>query len=198
MNRLSDESLDLIFRKARSQNGWLPKPVSDAQLRELYEIMKWGSTSSNSSPARIIFLRTPAAKERVRAAMSAGNLDKTMTAPVVAIIGHDQRFYEQLPRLFPHNPSAITWFSGEDKRPVAEITAFRNAALQGAYLMIAARAIGLDCGPMSGFDNARVDAEFFAGTSIRSNFICNLGYGDASKVYGRSPRLSFEEACTLL
>lgn len=191
-------ALDLIFGKARTQNGWQAEPVSDDQLRELYELMKWGPTSANSSPARILFLRTAAAKERLRPALGPSNIEKTMSAPVVAIIGYDTRFYDLLPKLFPHNPTAKSWFDGEDKKALAESTAFRNSSLQGAYLIIAARAIGLDSGPMSGFDNARVDAEFFAGTSIKSNFICALGHGDPSKVYTRSPRLAFDEACKLL
>lgn len=195
---LDDKALDLLFREARSQNGWLPTPVSDDQLRAIYELMKWGPTSGNSSPARILFLRTPEAKQKLVPALMASNVDKVLTAPVVAVIGHDMMFYELLPRLFPHNPAARGWFAGEANRPTAEITAFRNGTLQGAYLIIAARALGLDCGPMSGFDNAKVDEALFAGTSIRSNFICGIGHGDPAKVYKRSPRLEFDEACKLL
>ncbi len=195
---MNDEGLDLIFRKARSQNGWQPKPVSDDQLQRLYELMKWGPTSANSSPARVLFLRRKEARERLRPALQPGNVEKSMTAPVLAIIGYDLAFYEQLPKLFPHNPAARGWFAGDDNHVLAETTAFRNGTLQGAYLIIAARSIGLDCGPMSGFDNARVDAEFFKGTQVRSNFLCGLGYGDPAKVFKRSPRLSFDEACTLL
>ncbi len=195
---LDDAARDLLFRTARTHNGWLARPVSDDTLRELYDLLKWGPTSANCSPARWVFLRTAAAKERLRPALSAGNTEKTMTAPVVAIVGYDLQFAERLPQLFPHNPDAKTWFSGEGKQALAETTAFRNGTLQGAYFMLAARALGLDCGPMSGFDMPKVDAEFFAGTSIRTNFICNLGYGDPGKLFGRSPRLAFDEACQLL
>lgn len=195
---LNDQALDALFRTARSQNGWQNRPVSDSQLRAVYDLMKWGPTSANCSPARILFLRTPEAKERLVPALLPSNVDKVRTAPVVAIIGHDLRFYDALPKLFPHNQTARDWFAGDDKKAVAETTAFRNATLQGAYLMIAARALGLDCGPMSGFDNAKVDAEFFAGTDIKSNFVSGIGYGDPSKVYTRSPRLAFDEACKLL
>ena len=195
---MNDEGLDLIFRWARSQNGWQPKPVSDDQLRSLYELLKWGPTSANSCPARVLFLCSKEAKERLKPALQPGNVEKSMTAPVLAIIGYDLEFYERLPKLFPHNPAARGWFAGDDKNAFAESTAFRNGTLQGAYLIIAARSIGLDCGPMSGFDNAKVDAEFFKGTSVRSNFLCGLGYGDPPKVHERGPRLSFDEACTLL
>jgi 3-hydroxypropanoate dehydrogenase len=195
---LDNAGVDLLFRNARTQNGWRDAPVSDAQLHRLYELMKWGPTSANSLPARILFLRTPSAKERLRPALLSANVDKTISAPVVAIIGYDLKFYEHLPRLFPHNPAARSWFAGDEKTHLATQTAFRNGTLQGAYLIIAARAIGLDCGPMSGFDNDKVDAEFFAGTTVRSNFICNLGHGDPAKVLNRLPRLPFEEACSLL
>jgi 3-hydroxypropanoate dehydrogenase len=198
MSRIDEAGLALLFRNARSQNGWQPKPVSDAQLQEIYEIMKWGPTSANSSPARILFLRTQETKERLKPALLPANVDKVMTAPVAAIVGYDTAFYEQLPRLFPHNPAARSWFAGDEKKAVAETTAFRNGTLQGAYLMIAARAVGLDCGPMSGFDNAAVDKAFFAGTTIKSNFVCGIGYGDPAKVHSRSPRLAFDEACKLL
>lgn len=198
MGRLTDADLDLIFRNARSQNGWQDKPVTDAQLREIYELLKFGPTSANSSPARILFLRTAAAKERLRPALSEANVPKVMNAPVAAIIGTDHMFYEHLPRLFAHNQTARSWFAGDDKKAIADSTAFRNATLQGAYFIIAARAVGLDCGPMSGFNNALVDSEFFAGTSVRSNFVCALGYGDPSKIFKRNERLSFDEACKLL
>ncbi len=193
----NSEFLATIFGNARSQNGWLDKPVSDAQLREIYEQMKWGPTSVNCSPARIVFLRSPEAKLKLKDALSPGNVDKTMNAPVVAIVGYDTHFYQQLPELFPHNPGVRGWFEGEEKAAFAETTAFRNGTLQGGYLILAARAVGLDCGPMSGFNNAAVDAAFFAGTTVKSNFICGLGHGDLSKVFSRSPRLSFEQACTL-
>jgi 3-hydroxypropanoate dehydrogenase len=196
--KLSTEDMDLIFRAARTQNGWLAKPVSDEQLRELYELVKWGPTTMNTSPVRILFLRSREAKERLKPALSPGNVDKTMAAPVTAVIAYDTQFYELLPKLFPHNQNARGVFAGDDKKAHAETTAFRNGSIQGGYFIIAARAIGLDCGPMSGFSNAAVDAEFFAGTGVKSNFLCNLGYGDPSKVMPRSPRLAFDEACKLL
>jgi 3-hydroxypropanoate dehydrogenase len=192
---VDEQFLDRVFRKARSQNAWLPEPVSDEQLKQVYELMKWGPTSANCSPARIVFVRSEAGKEKLKDALNPGNVEKTMSAPVLAVVGYETRFYEDLPRLFPHNPAAKTWFEGEAKTGFAETTAFRNGSLQGGYLIAAARAVGLDCGPMSGFDNAKVDAAVFAGTSIKSNFICGLGRGDPSKVFARSPRLSYEEAC---
>ena len=163
---LSNQDMDLIFRNARTQNGWQPKPVSDAQLRALYELMKWAPTTMNTNPARILFLRSQAAKERLKPALSPGNVDKTMAAPVTAIIAYDTQFYELLPKLFPHNQNARGIFAGEEKKAHAERTAFRNGSMQGGYFILAARSIGLDCGPMSGFDNAKVDAEFFGGTGI--------------------------------
>lgn len=191
----NNEFIDTVFRQARSQNGWLPVPVSEERLRQVYDLMKWGPTSVNCSPARILFIRSDQAKARLKETLSPGNVDKTMAAPVLAVIGYDTRFYEQLPRLFPHNPAVKAWFEGDAKTAFAETTAFRNGTLQGAYFIAAARAAGLDCGPMSGFDNAKLDAEFFAGTSIKSNFLCGLGHGDASKLFPRSPRLDFDEAC---
>lgn len=195
---LTPEDMDLLFRDARSQNGWQSKPVSDEQLRELYELMKWAPTTMNIQPARILFLRSHEAKERLRPALNPGNVDKTMAAPVTAIIAFDTQFYELLPKVFPHNQNARAIFAGDEKKAHAETTAFRNGSMQGGYFILAARAVGLDCGPMSGFNNAKVDAEFFGGTGIKSNFLCNLGYGDASKVMPRSPRLAFDEACKLL
>ena len=195
-HHLDDHALDILFRTARTHISWQDKPVTDEVLREVYDLMKWGPTSANSSPGRVLFLRTREAKERLRPALSPNNVDKTMQAPVTAILAYDLKFYENLPRLFPNNPAARDWFSGSPQ--LAEVTAFRNGTLQGGYLILAARARGLDCGPMSGFDNAKVDAEFFAGTPVKSNFLCNLGYGDASKLFPRNPRLSFEEACKLL
>jgi 3-hydroxypropanoate dehydrogenase len=193
---LTDEALDRLFRKARTYNAWLDRPVSDETLRQLYDLMKWGPTSANSCPARILFLRTPEAKDRLRPALIPGNVDKTMAAPVTAILGYDERFFEKLPRLFPHNPRMRDYFVNSPE--LAEITAFRNGTLQGAYFILAARALGLDCGPMSGFDNAGVDAAFFAGTAIKSNFLISIGYGDASRnLFARSPRLAFGEACTI-
>ncbi len=195
---LSPEDMDLIFHNARSQNGWQQKPVSDEQLQQLYALMKWAPTTMNTNPARILFLRSREAKERLKPALNPGNVDKTMAAPVTAVIGYDTQFYELLPKLFPHNQNARAIFAGEEKKAHAETTAFRNGSMQGGYFIIAARAIGLDCGPMSGFNNAKVDAEFFTGTGIKSNFLCNLGYGDASKVMPRSPRPAFDEVCKLL
>ena len=195
-SQLNDEALDIIFRKARTHISWLDKPVSDDLLRQVYDLIKWGPTSANCSPARILFLRTREAKERLRPALSPNNVDKTMQAPVTAVVAYDLKFYEHIPKLFPNNPAARDWFANSPQ--LAEVTAFRNGTLQGGYFILAARAVGLDCGPMSGFDNAKVDAEFFAGQSIKSNFLCNLGYGDASKLFPRNPRLDFDEACRLL
>jgi len=196
--KLNDEGCDLIFRKARSHNGWRGEGVSDNELKELYELMKWGPTSANCSPARILFLRSQEAKERLKPALMPGNVEKSMTAPVVAILGYDLKFYDLLPKLFPVNPASREWFSGEDKKAFAETTAFRNGSLQGGYFIVAARAMGLDCGPMSGFDNAKVNAEFFKGTTVRSNFICALGHGDSGKLHARGPRLGFDDACKVL
>jgi len=193
---LSDEALDLILRQARSHNVWLEKPVSDETLRQIYAVCRMGPTSANSSPARYLFLRTAAAKARLKPHLSAGNTEKTMAAPVTAIVGYDLHFYERLDKLFPHNLEARSWFEGKDA--LVEATAFRNGSLQGAYLIIAARALGLDCGPMSGFDNVGVDAEFFPDGRIKSNFLCNIGYADHDAVMPRNPRLDFDEACTLL
>ena len=201
---LSNDALDVLFRKARTHNAWLDKPVSDDLLHQLYELMKYGPTSANSCPARILFLRTPEAKQRLLPALSPTNVDKTMKAPVTAILGYDVRFFEQTPKLFPHNPGMANVFSSSP--PLAETTAFRNGTLQGGYMILAARALGLDCGAMSGFDNAKVDAEFFTPAAgnpptfvqVKSNFLCNLGYGDEPKLPPRNPRLAFEEACRLL
>jgi 3-hydroxypropanoate dehydrogenase len=198
MTMLDDQSLDAIFRSARTQNGFLDKPVSDAQLHAIYDLLKWGPTSANCSPQRIVFVRSKEAKEKLRPALSEGNLAKTMAAPVCAILGWDSRFYEHMGRLFPHNQTARSWFEGPGKEAFAYTAAFRNATLQGAYFMIAARAVGLDCGPMSGFDNAKVDAAFFLDGRCKSNFLCNLGYGDPAKVFARSPRFAFEEVCTIV
>lgn len=193
---LDDAALDILFRNARTQNGWLPTPVSDAELRAIYDVMKWGPTSANCCPARLIFLRTPEAKARLLPALSPGNVDKTKAAPVTALIGYDTRFYELLPKLFAHRPDMVDTFKNHPT--LSQTTAFRNSTLQGAYFMLAARAVGLDVGGMSGFDNAKVDAEFFPDGRVKSNFLCNVGHGDPSKVLPRHPRLAFEEACTLL
>jgi 3-hydroxypropanoate dehydrogenase len=201
---LSNDALDVLFRHARSHNVWLDKPVSDHLLRQLYVLMAYGPTSANSCPARILFLRTHEAKERLRPALSPTNVEKTMQAPVTAIVGYDLKFFEHTPKLFPHNPGMRNNFANNQK--LAEITAFRNGTLQGAYLILAARSLGLDCGPMSGFDNAKVDAEFFSAgagnppefVEVKSNFLCNLGYGDESRLFPRNPRLTFDEACRML
>ena len=194
---IGDHGLDQIFRQARTHHVWRDTPISNEQLRELYELMKWGPTSANSTPARILFLRSREAKERLRRALLPANVDQTMAAPVTAVIGYDTRFYEFTPHLMPQNPSIANYFAGPERAAFAAETAFRNGSLQGAYLIIAARALGLDCGAMSGFDNAKVDAEFFPGTRWRSNFLVNLGYGDAGALRPRLPRLSFAEACRL-
>jgi 3-hydroxypropanoate dehydrogenase len=192
---LNDEGRDLLFRNARTHNYWLPKPVDDALLREAYDLARMGPTSANMCPMRIVFVKSKEAKEKLRPCLEAGNVDKTMAAPATAVIGMDVHFYEKLPRLFPQ-ADARAWFK-DLPEPILEYAALRNSSLQGAYFLLAARAVGLDCGPMSGFDNAKVDAAFFAGTAVKSNFLCNLGYGDPSKLYPRNPRLAFEEACTL-
>jgi len=194
--RIDDSGLRQLFLDARTHNGWLDKPVPDGMLREIYEIARFGPTSMNTQPMRLLFLRTAAAKERLRPHLVPSNVEKTMAAPVTAVIGYDLSFHEHLPTMFPHRPDAKVMFEG--KSPLIEATAFRNGSLQGAYLIIVARALGLDCGPMSGFDNAGVDAEFFAGTQVKSNFLCNLGYGDYSKIFARSPRFDFASVCTLL
>ena len=191
---LSDAGLDLIFREARTQNAWQDKPVNEVLLQAVYDLAKMGPTSANCSPMRLVFVTSPEAKERLRPALIEGNVEKTMAAPATAIVGYDTEFYEQLPRLFPHS-DARAWFVG--KEALIETTAFRNGTLQGAYLMLAARALGLDCGPMSGFDNAAVDRAFFPGGKVRSNFLCNLGYGDPEALFPRSPRLDFDEACRI-
>lgn len=191
-------ALQTLFTSARTQNGWLERPVSDAQLREVFDLMKMAPTSMNTQPARFVFLRSQQAKERLLPALSRGNVDKTMTAPVVAIIAHDLQFHEHLPRVFPHEPNAKKMFEGDANRDFRATFAFRNGSLQGAYFMLAARAVGLEVGPMSGFDGAKVDAEFFPDGRYRTNFLCNLGYGDASKVMERLPRFAFEDVCSLL
>lgn len=187
--------LDLLFREARTHNKWRDQAISDETLHALYNITKFGPTSANSSPGRFVFVRSKEGKDKLAPALSSGNLEKTMSAPVVAIVAYDPKFFERLPQLFPHNPDATSWFTSNDA--LAATTAFRNGTLQGAYLMMAARSLGLDIGAMSGFDNAKVDAAFFAGNGWRSNFLVNLGYGDPAGLFNRSPRLSFEEACVL-
>ena len=192
---VNDDALETIFRSARSQNTWLDTPVSPALLMAAYDLMRWGPTSANVSPARFVFLVSQQSKDRLRPYLSAGNVQKVMTSGTTAIIGYDLNFAEHLPRLFAHQPDAKNWFADPG---VAEVTAFRNGTLQAAYFIIAARSVGLDCGPMSGFDNAGVDREFFGGTRVKSNFLCSVGYGDPSGVFPRNPRLSFDEACKIL
>jgi 3-hydroxypropanoate dehydrogenase len=207
--RLDDAALDQLFREARTYTAWLEKPVTDDQIRQLYDVMKWAPTSANSNPARILFIRSKEAKERLKPALGAGNVDKTMSAPVTVIVAFDLKFYEKMPRLFPHNPRMRELFANAPD--LVEVTARRNSSLQGAYLILAARALGLDCGPMSGFDNAKLDEiffntgecegcdqEFFPQGHVKSNFLINLGYGDPASLFPRGPRLAFEEACTLL
>ncbi|THD10907.1 malonic semialdehyde reductase [Metallibacterium scheffleri] len=192
---LSAAALDQIFREARTYNAFLPREVSDAQLRAIYDLAKMAPTSANASPARIVFVKSQAAKAKLGPLLSDGNRAKTLAAPVTAIVATDHAFYEHLPKLFPH-ADARSWFAGNPA--LSEITAFRNGTLQGAYLIIAARALGLDCGPMSGFDNAQVDAAFFANTTYKSNFLINIGYGDASRdLFPRSPRFGFDEVCRI-
>ena len=185
-----------ILTQRRSHNEWLKKDVPDSLLHQLYDIMKWGPTSANCSPARIVFIKTTEAKKRLIEHVIESNAEKTLSAPVTAIIAYDKKFYEQIPKLFPHNPDAKDWFSGSEK--FAETTAFRNSSLQGAYFIVAARLLGLDCGPMSGFDNEGLDKEFFSNTAFKSNFICNIGYGDESKLFERSPRFDFDQICKIL
>ena len=194
MKPLSQEALDTILVKARSYSFWQDKPVGDELLHQIYDLMKLGPTSANSCPLRIVFVKSKEAKEKLLPCMAQGNVEKTKTAPVTAILAQDMEFYEKLPKLFPHT-EARSWFAGH--KPYIESTAFRNSSLQGAYFMIAARSLGLDCGPMSGFDNAKVDTAFFSGTAWKSNFVCSLGYGEPAKLHPRSPRLDFEEACRI-
>jgi 3-hydroxypropanoate dehydrogenase len=207
---IGDSALAILFREARTYSKWRPQAVADQTLRDLYEILKWAPTSANTAPARFAFLRSKEAKERLRPALAPGNIEKTMMAPVTVIVAYDMRFYEQVPKLFPQSPGLKQMF--ESNPQLVEVTAQRNSSLQGAYLILAARALGLDCGPMSGFDNAKVDDEFFAAGKpcfgcdleffpeghVKSNFLCNLGYGDRSALFPRLPRLPFNEACSLL
>ena len=187
-------STEQLFTEARTQNGYSAEPVPDETLRQLYELMKWGPTAANSTPARLVFVRSPEAKDKLLACVSAGNVNKVRQAPVTVIVGMDLDFHDKLPKLFPH-VDARAWFAN-DAAKRAE-SALRNSSLQGGYLILAARALGLDCGPMSGFDPAKVDAAFWAGSSVRTNFICALGHGDPAKVFQRHPRLGFDEACQL-
>ena len=207
---LAPEILDQLFHNARTHKAWLDKPVSDETLRQLFDLLKWGPTSANSSPARFLLIRSPEAKARLRPALASGNVEKTMTAPVTVIVAYDLLFFEKLPKLFPHNTFMRDLFAQNPELAIE--TARRNSSLQGAYMIIGARALGLDCGPMSGFDNAKLDEEFFsegkecAGCDpeffprgkVKSNFLCNLGYGDPAKLSPREPRLEFDEAASIL
>ena len=207
---VDDVVLDTLFREARTYSKWLPRPIADKTLHELWDVIKWAPTSANAEPARFAFLRSKESKERLRPALAPLNVEKTMTAPVTVIVAYDLRFYERLPKLFPQNPGMAKLF--ENNPEMVETTAKRNSSLQGAYLIVAARALGLDCGAMSGFDTAKVDEEFFAAGKpcfgcdqeffpeghVKTNFLCNLGYGDPASLHPRLPRLSFNEACSLL
>lgn len=192
---IDERALDVLFRQARTHNGWKGEPVGEDLLRAVWDLARMGPTSANCSPARIVFVISPEAKHKLKPCLIEGNVDKTMAAPATAIIGHDLAFYDRLPELFPHT-DARSWFVGNPK--LIETTAFRNGSLQGAYFILAARAMGLDCGPMSGFANAKVDEAFFAGTTIRSNFLCNVGHGDPEEIHPRSPRLPFDDACKVV
>ena len=207
---VDDTALDTLFREDRTFTKWQPKPVTDQTLTALYDLLKWAPTSANAAPARFAFLRSQEAKERLRPALAPANVEKTMSAPVTVIVAYDLKFYEHLPKLFPHKPGMAKLF--ESNAEMVETTARRNSSLQGAYLILAARALGLDCGPMSGFDSAKIDELFFAAGQpcfgcdqeffpeghVKSNFLCNLGYGDPAALHPRLPRLSFTEACSLL
>jgi 3-hydroxypropanoate dehydrogenase len=192
---IPDPALDQLFRQARTFTAWKPEPVSQETLHQIYELFKLGPTSSNCCPARVVFLTTEAAKVRLLPALAPSNVEKSRTAPVVALVAYDTEFYDQLPKLFPH-VDARAWFVGNQK--LIDETAFRNGSLQGAYFMLAARALGLDCGPMSGFNAGKVNEEFFPDGKWKINFVCNLGHGDAGKQHTRAPRLSFDEACRVL
>lgn len=192
---LNDTGLDLLFREARTQNSWHAEAVSEALLRDLFDLMKMAPTSANCSPARFVFVTTPEGKEKLKPALLSGNVDKTMAAPVTAIVAHDMEFYEHLPKLFPHTDAKV-WFTGNEA--LIEETAFRNGTLQGAYLMMAARALGLDCGPMSGFDVDKVNTAFFPEGRFKVNFLCNIGFGDDQDIFPRSPRFDFDDVCEVV
>lgn len=192
---IPDDALDTIFRRARTHRQWRNGPLSPAILMAIYDLMRWGPTSANCSPARIVFVASPEAKERLRPHLLSENVAKTMAAPATAIVGFDLDFASYLPELYPQNPEAKSWF---DDPAIAGRTAFRNGSLQGGYFIIAARALGLDCGPMSGFDNAGVDREFFANSRVKSNFLCNIGHGNPEALHPRGPRLSFDQACRII
>ncbi len=193
---LDDASFDLVFREAHTVTSWTPEKVSNELLRRVYDLAKLGPTAANSSPARFLFVVSKEAKEKLKPALSPNNVDKTMAAPVNVVVGYDTQFYEFLPELFPVNPTARSWFEGNAK--AIESTAFRNSSLQGAYLMLAARSLGLDCGPMSGFDAGKLEAAFWPGGRIKANFLCNIGYGEDKMQWPRGPRLPFETACQIV
>lgn len=194
-NPIDEQALDVLFRHARTHTRWHQRTVSVDLLRDAWDLARMGPTSANCSPARIVFVMSPEAKEKLRPCLIEGNVDQTMAAPATAIIGYDLEFHERLPELYPHT-DARSWFAGNDS--LIQSTAFRNSTLQGAYFILAARALGLDCGPMSGFDNDKVNQAFFAGTSVKSNFLCNLGFGDPEELYPRNKRLDFDEACSVV
>jgi 3-hydroxypropanoate dehydrogenase len=193
---VNDDALDVLFRKARTHRKWRAEPVTRQMLMAVYDLMRWGPTTNNTTPARFVFVMSKEAKERLRPHLSKGNVEQTMSAPATAVIGYDTKFYEVMDKLHP-NPGTKESWSQKGPAEIAQ-AAFRNGSLQGAYLVLAARAVGLDCGPMSGFDNAGIDREFFAGTPIKSNFLCNLGYGDETALRPRAGRLEFDEACRIL
>lgn len=193
---LDDRALDIVFRNARTHNEWLDGPVTDDDLRAIFDAMKFGPTTANSWPARFVFLRSRESRGKLAPHLSEGNREKTLRAPMCAIVAYDLEFYEHLDRLFLHDPTARSWFAGKDEH--VRVTALRNGSLQGAYFIVAARSLGFDCGPMSGFDNDGVDAAFFAGSGWRSNFLCNLGHGDASKLFPRNPRPGFDDVCRIV
>lgn len=193
---LDENALDLIFRKARTHNKWQDKPVPDSLLKKAYDLAKMGPTSMNCSPMRVIFVRSQEAKERLKPMLMGSNREKTMAAPATAILANDTEFYDHMPRMFSHDKGARDMFAGNEK--LARVTAMRNGTLQGAYFIMACRALGLDCGPMSGFNNAEVDAAFLEGTTYKSNFLCNIGYGDPEGLYPRGPRFDFDEACRIV
>ncbi|MEL0105473.1 MAG: malonic semialdehyde reductase [Rhodospirillaceae bacterium] len=193
--KINDQARNILFHEARTQNAWQVSAVSIEDLRAIWDLVKMAPTSANCSPARIVFVTTPEAKERLKPALMEGNVAKTMATPVTAIIGFDLDFYEHLPKLFPHT-DARAWFVGNE--PLIEETAFRNGTLQGAYFIMAARSLGFDCGPMSGFDNNQVDQEFFAGTNVKSNFLCSIGLGDPAGLFPRSPRFDFDDVCQVV
>jgi 3-hydroxypropanoate dehydrogenase len=198
MNMISNEDFKILFTEARTHQGWLPQEVSDQTLRDIYDLMKWGPTSANTTPARITFVKNGPQKEKLIGSLSPMNVDKVKAAPITAIIAFDEKFYDFIPQLLPIPNAAVyrNMFAGN--KALSEATTMRNSSLQGGYFIMAARALGLDCGPMSGFDNQKLDEAFFSGTSWKSNFICNLGYGDPAKLNPRGPRLSFEEACRIV